>query len=90
MPVTGVQTCALPIYLVDDGITGAVFPVGQVDRLASAMETAISLDVVALRQHLAARMQVYSPLGAAKGIMAAVAVLAAEARPVSEKRQPHA
>jgi Glycosyl transferases group 1 len=76
--------------LVEEGITGAVFPVGQVNRLASAIETAISLDVVALRQHLAARMQIYSPLRAAKGIMEAAAVLAAEARPVSEKRQPHA
>ena len=65
--------------LVEQGVTGAVFPVGQIASLAEALTTAMSLDLVVMQQHLAARMQVYSPLGAAKGIMAAAAVLAAEA-----------
>jgi hypothetical protein len=76
--------------LVEQGITGAIFPVGQPALLAAALETAISLDLSVLRQHLAARMQIYSPLGAAKGIMAAAAVLAVEAPPKGEKRRPHA
>jgi glycosyltransferase involved in cell wall biosynthesis len=76
--------------LVETGVTGAVFPVGQINRLMAAIENAISLDVVALRQHLAARMQIYSPLGAARGIIAGAAALAAQTPPLSEKRRPHA
>ena len=100
LAVNEAMACGLPAVvsdavgcgpdLVDEGITGAVFPVGQPAQFASAIETAISLETTRLRKHLAARMQVYSPLGAAKGIMEAAAALAAEARPVSEKRQPHA
>ena len=63
--------------LVETGVTGAVFPVGQTAQLASAIDTAISLDAARLREQLAARMQVYSPLGAAKGIIKAAALLAA-------------
>jgi hypothetical protein len=76
--------------LVEPGVTGAVFPVGQPALLASAIETAISLQPASLREQLAARMQVYSPFGAAKGIMQAAAVLAAKARPKGEIRQRHA
>ena len=100
LAVNEAMACGLPAVvsdavgcgpdLVEPGVTGAVFPVGQVSQLAAAMEAAISLDLTVMRQHLAARMQVYSPLGAAKGIMQGAAVLAAEAPPKGEKRQPHA
>ncbi len=100
LAVNEAMACGLPAVvssavgcgpdLVEAGVTGAVFPVGQPAKLASAIHTAISLETTKLREHLAARMQVYSPLGAAKGIMGAAAVLAAEARPKGEKRRPHA
>ena len=100
LAVNEAMACGLPAVvsdavgcgpdLVEQGVTGAVFPVGQISLLAAAMESAISLDLTVMRQHLAARMQVYSPLGAAKGIIGATAVLAAEAPPKGEKRQPHA
>ena len=71
--------------LVEQGVTGAVFPVGEVESLASAVQTAISLNPAELREHLAARMQVYSPQGAAKGIMGAATMLAAKAPSKGEK-----
>jgi len=99
LAVNEAMACGLPAVvsdavgcgpdLVEPGVTGAVFPVGQISPLAAAMEAAISLDLTITRQHLAARMQIYSPLGAAKGIIQA-AVLAAGAPPMDEKRQPHA
>jgi glycosyltransferase involved in cell wall biosynthesis len=63
--------------LVTDGVTGATFPLGDIPALAQALVTAISLDPVKTRQELAARMQIYSPLCAAKGIMEATTALAA-------------
>ncbi len=63
--------------LVEQGVTGATFPLGDIAALAGALGTAISLDPSTTRQQLAARMQVYSPLGAAKGIMQAAVALAA-------------
>lgn len=100
LAVNEAMACGLPAVvsdavgcgpdLVEQGVTGAVFPVGQSSLLAEAIESAISLDLSVMRQHLAARMQIYSPLGAAKGIIEAAAVLAAEGPPKGEKRQPHA
>jgi len=100
LAVNEAMACGLPAVvsdavgcgpdLVEQGVTGAVFPVAQIALLAAAMEAAISLDLTAVRQHLAARMQIYSPLGAAKGMMEAAAVLAAGAPPKGEKRQLHA
>jgi glycosyltransferase involved in cell wall biosynthesis len=96
LAVNEAMACGLPAVvsdavgcgpdLVEPGVTGAVFPLGQVSQLAAAIEAAISLDLTAMRQHLAARMQVYSPLGAAKGIMEA----AAESPPKGKKRRRHA
>jgi len=63
--------------LVEQGVTGAIFPLGDIAAFARALGTAISLDSPTTRQQLAARMQVYSPLGAAKGIMQAAVALAA-------------
>ena len=63
--------------LVTEGVTGATFPLGDIPALARAIVTAINLDPAEARQELAARMQVYSPLGAAKGIMQATTALAA-------------
>ncbi len=64
--------------LVEPGVTGAIFPVGDIAAFAKALSTAISLNPFTTRQQLAARMQIYSPLGAAKGIMQAAAALAAQ------------
>ena len=100
LAVNEAMACGLPAVvsdavgcgpdLVQQGVTGAIFPVGRTDRLAEALETAISLDLSVLRQHLAARIQIYSPLGAAQGIIAAAVALAAEAPPKGEKRQLNA
>jgi len=100
LAVNEAMACGLPAVvsdavgcgpdLVEQGVTGAVFPVAQISLLAAAMEAAISLDLTVVRQHLAARMQIYSPLGAAKGIMEAAAVLEAGAPPKGEKRQLYA
>jgi glycosyltransferase involved in cell wall biosynthesis len=64
--------------LVEQGLTGATFPVGDIPALAKALDAAISLDPIKTRQQLAARMQIYSPLGAAKGIVHAAAALAVQ------------
>ena len=100
LAVNEAMACGLPAVvsdavgcgpdLVTQGVTGAIFPVGQVSLLASAIDSAISLDVADLREHLAARMQIYSPLTAARGIIEAAAVLAAEVPPKREVHQPHA
>jgi hypothetical protein len=100
LAVNEAMACGLPAVvsdavgcgpdLVEQGVTGAVFPVGQPSLLASAIETAISLNSTKLREQLAARMQLYSPFGAARGIMQAAAVLAAKARPKGEIHQRHA
>jgi glycosyltransferase involved in cell wall biosynthesis len=72
--------------LVEPGVTGAVFPLGQLEPFARALETAISLEAMPLRQQLAARMQVYSPRGAAAGIIEAARILAVDAQVKGEKR----
>ncbi len=65
--------------LVEQGVTGAVFPLGDVVLFAAAIETAISLDRKQVRRHIAARMEVYSPRRAAQGILEAAAILAKQA-----------
>lgn len=62
--------------LIEEGVTGATFPEGDISSFARALVTAITLDRSRTQQELAARMQIYSPLGAAKGIVQAATALA--------------
>jgi len=57
--------------LVKAGETGAVFPVGDVAGMAEALETVLAFDARTTRQCLAERVRVYSPGGAAEGIVEA-------------------
>lgn len=59
--------------LIEEGVTGATFPVGDVKSFARAVETAISLEARVVRRHIAARIAVYSPRRAAQGILEAAA-----------------
>lgn len=63
--------------LIEEGATGAMFPFGDVDALAAAIERALSLDPDLTRRHLAAKMAVYSPARAATAIVEAAATLVA-------------
>jgi glycosyltransferase involved in cell wall biosynthesis len=64
--------------LIESGLTGATFPLGDVDALASAIETVLSFDPERTRRHLAAKMALYSPARAAEAIVDAAATLAAD------------
>ena len=61
--------------LVEGGATGEVFPVGDVEALATAIETALALPKEAARRNISVRMQIYSPKCAAEGIMDAAAAM---------------
>jgi glycosyltransferase involved in cell wall biosynthesis len=63
--------------LVEPGVTGAIFPVGDVEAMAAAIRTALALDPQATRRRLAERMTTYSPAKAADGLIQAAAALAA-------------
>ncbi len=85
LAVNEAMACGLPAVvsdavgcgpdLVEQGVTGATFPVERTKALASALEAVIALDSAVLKQNLAARMQVYSPDGAARGIIQAAVAL---------------
>jgi glycosyltransferase involved in cell wall biosynthesis len=66
--------------LVEPGLTGATFPLGDVAALASAIDNVLSFDAELTRRHLAAKMAVYSPARAATAIVDATTTLAASAR----------
>jgi glycosyltransferase involved in cell wall biosynthesis len=66
--------------LVQAGVTGETFPLGDVAALAGAIETVLSLDRDRTRHALAARMQTYSPERAARGIAGAVSALKSRSR----------
>jgi glycosyltransferase involved in cell wall biosynthesis len=66
--------------LIDSGVTGATFPLGDVAALAKAIEIALSLDPCRTTERLAARMSIYSPSRAAHGIIEAAAALAARSQ----------
>ena len=63
--------------LIEPGVTGATFPLGDVAALAKAVETVLSLDSRRTAERLAERMAIYSPSRAAQGIIDAAAALAA-------------
>ena len=63
--------------LIEEGGTGATFPLGDVAGLASAIERVLALDPDGRRRHLAAKMALYSPAQAAEGIVVAASSLGA-------------
>jgi glycosyltransferase involved in cell wall biosynthesis len=66
--------------LIEPGLTGATFPLGDVAALASAIEKVLSFAAGPTRRHLAAKMALYSPARAAAAIVDAATTLAAGAR----------
>lgn len=61
--------------LVEPGITGAVFPLGDTAALAAGIEAVLAFDRDRTRQALAERMETYSPARAAQGIAGAASAL---------------
>jgi len=66
--------------LVESGVTGAVFPLGNVAALADGIGKVLSFDPVRTRQALAERMETYSPARAAQGIAGAASALKSRSR----------
>jgi glycosyltransferase involved in cell wall biosynthesis len=61
--------------LVEEGGTGAVFPLGDVEALARAIERTLALDPARSRESVGARIALYSPRRTAQGIINAAAAL---------------
>jgi len=61
--------------LVEEGATGAVFPLGDVAGLADAIERTLALDPASSHEAIRAQIARYSPKRTAQGIMAAAAAL---------------
>lgn len=61
--------------LVEEGATGAVFPLGDVVGLADAIGRTLALDPVTTREAVRARIARYSPNRTAQGIMEATVAL---------------
>jgi glycosyltransferase involved in cell wall biosynthesis len=68
--------------LVEPGVTGATFPLGDVGALAGGIETVLSLDPDQTRKALAERMETYSPARAAQGIAGAASALKSRSRTI--------
>ena len=66
--------------LIDESLTGSVFPLGDMSGLARAIERVLALDPARRRAAISAKMAVYSPGRTAEGIMNAAAAL----RPVTD------
>jgi len=66
--------------LVETGVTGAVFPLGNVAALAEGIGKVLSFDPARTRQALAERMETYSPARAAQGIAGAASALKSRSR----------
>jgi glycosyltransferase involved in cell wall biosynthesis len=63
--------------LVEEGLTGAIFPLGDTAGFARAIERVLALDPARSRAAIAERMAVYSPERTAEGIIDAAAAFAA-------------
>lgn len=63
--------------LIEEGATGAVFPLGDMAGFARAIERVLDLDPSSRRAAISAKMAVYSPERTAQGIMDAAAAVAA-------------
>ena len=61
--------------LVEPGLTGAVFPLGDVAALANGIKTVLAFDRGRTQKALAERVETYSPLRAAQGIAGAASAL---------------
>jgi glycosyltransferase involved in cell wall biosynthesis len=61
--------------LIEAGRTGAVFPLGDVAALASAIQSTLALDSSVVRRVLSEKMGTYSPSEAARGIVEAARIL---------------
>jgi glycosyltransferase involved in cell wall biosynthesis len=61
--------------LIEEGSTGAVFPLGDITAFARAIERVLALEPVRTRAAIVAKMAVYSPSRTAEGIIDAAAAL---------------
>jgi glycosyltransferase involved in cell wall biosynthesis len=61
--------------LIEEGATGAVFPLGDIEELAGALERTLALDPVRSGEAIRARLAVYSPRRTAQGIIDAAVAL---------------
>jgi len=63
--------------LVQPGLTGAVFPLGDIAAFAGALERALAMEPRRLQAALGERLDVHSPRRAAQGIIGAAEILSA-------------
>ena len=61
--------------LIEPGLTGATYPVGNVHALANAIQSVLRLDEGTVRRQLAEKMEIYSPVHAAEGIIQGASTL---------------
>lgn len=61
--------------LIEPGRTGAVFPFGDVSALAAAIRSTLALEPSSVRKRLGEKMTLYSPAGAARGIITGASAL---------------
>ena len=71
--VSGIVGCGPD--LIDPGVTGAVFPCGDVTALARAIEAVLHADRDEQRRLVARRISTYSPAAAAQGVIEGAAAL---------------
>jgi glycosyltransferase involved in cell wall biosynthesis len=80
LPAVVSDTVGCGVDLIEPGKTGEVFPVRDVQALGKAIGRILSADREAIRHHLMAKMEIYSPARAASGIVDAVPSLAIPGR----------
>jgi glycosyltransferase involved in cell wall biosynthesis len=73
--------------LVESGITGAIFPLGDVAALARAIETVLRLDGASTRTRVESKIERYSPAVAAAGILDGVERLRSQLLPKPLKQR---
>jgi glycosyltransferase involved in cell wall biosynthesis len=61
--------------MIEEGRTGAIFPLGDIAALAHALESVLAFDPERTREAIAGRMAAYSPNRTAQGIMEAAVVV---------------
>lgn len=66
--------------LVDEGSTGAIFPLGDIAGLATAIEAVLALDADHVPRRLAAKVALYSPARTTSAIVHAAMILGREER----------
>lgn len=55
--------------LIEEGATGATFPLGNVQAMATALKSVLAFEPETCRRRLAARIEQYSPSRAAEGVL---------------------